>query len=96
MTPRQEEEVFRGIHYIRVSELPTDQQALFREWLPSDQIIKIMIDKKVMDNCVQYHHYKHWYDNIYPTQELAKMEVNEEEAEQKSTLFNFSFLRTSS
>ena len=93
MTEGQEEEVYRGIHYVRISELPSDQQVIFKEWLPNDQLIKIMIQKEVFEDCVQYHHYKHWYENVYPTQKMIKMEVTKEE-DQKNTLFNFSFLKT--
>ena len=92
MTERLEEEVYRGIHYVRVSELPSDQQILFKEWLPKDQVIKIMIQKEVFENCVQYHHYSHWHENVYTTQKMAKMEVAKDE-EQKSSLFGFSFLK---
>ena len=95
MTDKQSEEVYRGIHYIRVSELPKEQQNLFIEWLPSDQKIKIMIQKEIMDDCVQYHHYEHWYDNVYPAQEIIKMEVTKK-VEPKSTIFNFSLFRTNS
>ena len=94
MTPKQDEEVFRGIHYIRVSSLPSDQQSFLNDWLPSDQLIKIMIEKEILDDCVQYHHYVHWYENVYPTQEQVKMEVTKE-PEPKTSLFNFSFLKTS-
>ena len=95
MTTKQPEEVYRGIHYVRVSDLPSDQQPLFSEWLPSDQVIKIMIHKKIYEDCVQYHHYEHWFDNIYPNQEKVKMEIATEEEEQKTSRFSFSFLRTS-
>ena len=95
MTEKQGEEVYRGIHYIRVSELPDDQQSLFKEWLPSDQRIKIMIQKEIMDDCVQYHHYEHWFDNVYPAQESIKMEVTKE-VEKKSNVFNFSLFKSNS
>jgi len=94
MTAKLTEEVYRGIHYIRVSELPEDQQELFKEWLPSDQMIKIMIQKVVLEDCVQFHHYEHWYDNVFPTQERTKMEISKEQ-QPKSSIFNLSFLKTS-
>jgi hypothetical protein len=90
MTAKQDEEVFRGIHYIRIGGLPGDQQELFTEWLPSDQVIKIMIKKDIMEDCVQYHHYEHWFDNIYPTQEKVKMEVSKEQP-QKTSIFKSIF-----
>lgn len=94
MTAKQAEEVYRGIHYIRISDLPEDQESLFKEWLPTDQVIKIMIQKEIFEDCVQFHHYEHWYDNVYPTQEKVMMEVTKEK-EQKGHFFNFSFLKPS-
>ncbi len=93
MTDKLPEEIFKGIHYIGVSNLPTDQQEFFKEWLPGDQLIKIMINKKIFPDCVQYHHYSHWYDHVYPTQESAKLNVSEP-VETKNSLFNFSFLKS--
>ena len=91
MTEILEKEVYRGIHYVRISELPVDQQSLFRNWLPKNQVIKIMINREVFEDCVQYHHYEHWHKNIYPAQEMAKMKVAN--GEQKNGIFKFSFLK---
>lgn len=93
MTEKESEEIFKGIHFIRVGNLPTEQQEFFKEWLPGDQLIKIMIEKKIFPDCVQYHHYNHWYDHVYPTQEDAKRKVSKP-AESKNQLFGFSFLKS--
>jgi len=67
MDKKSEEKVFRGIHYIRVSQLPHEQKDMFMKWLPRDQIIKIQIEQDILPDCVQYHHYEHWFDNIMLT-----------------------------
>lgn len=63
---KAEEQIFRGIHYIRLEQLESDQKELFLQWLPTDQVIKIQIDQRIYPDCVQFHHYEHWFDNIRP------------------------------
>ncbi len=67
MEDKANEKIFRGIHYIRISQLPQDQKESFLRWLPRDQVIKIQIDQDILPDCVQYHHYEHWFDNIMLT-----------------------------
>lgn len=93
MTPKLPEEVFKGIHFIRVSELPGEQQKLFAEWLPRDQFIKIMIEDHVVADCVQYHHYNHWFEQVYPKQ-IEALEVVEPKRETPSV--GIQFLRPAS
>ena len=67
MGNKSEELKFRGIHYVRISQLPQEQKDMFLRWLPKDQVIKIQIDQDILPDCVQYHHYEHWFDNIMDT-----------------------------
>lgn len=70
MEDKAAEKVFRGIHYIRISRLPQDQKEMFLKWLPRDQVIKIQIEQDILPDCVQYHHYEHWFDNIMLTMKV--------------------------
>lgn len=72
------EQVFRGIHFIRLSDLPEDQATGLKESLEYEQQIKIMINNEIIPDCVQYHHYEEWFENKYLPQ------LNEKE-EQKPT-----------
>ena len=64
MEQKSHEKIFRGIHYIRISELPATQKDMFLKWLPRDMVIKIQIEQDILPDCVQYHHYLHWFDNV--------------------------------
>jgi len=67
MEQKSEEKVFRGIHYVRISQLPHAQKDMFLKWLPRDQVIKIQIEQNIFPDCVQYQHYEHWFDNVMLT-----------------------------
>ena len=92
MSDKVQEEVFKGIHFIRISNLPKEQQEYFKSWLPKDQCIKILIEGEIISDCVQSHHYSHWYEHVLPTQLQAKAEAGKVEGEKP--IFNLSFLRS--
>ena len=50
-------EVFKGIEFVRISNLPEDQKELIATLIPKDRIIKILKDNVVIRDCVQYHDY---------------------------------------
>lgn len=87
MSEKVTEDIYRGIHFIRISNLPNDQKDYFEQWLSPDKVIKILIDKQISHDCVQYHHYKNWYDNVFPVvnkREKARIPADNE------ALFNLS------
>ena len=57
-------QTFRGIEFIRLSDVPKDQYEEFSKWLTRDHIINIRIDRKIQKDCVQYSDYEHWFDNV--------------------------------
>lgn len=60
--------VYKGIEYIQLTELPEIQRALMLETLNKDLFIKIMIDGKIVSDCVQYKDYSFWYRSVYKPQ----------------------------
>lgn len=61
----QKVSVYRGIEYIRISELPEDEKTQIRNWLDRDMIIKIQTQDQLLPDCVVYKEYVHWYEKIY-------------------------------
>jgi hypothetical protein len=61
---KAKERVYRGIEFINVGELPADQQLLL-EHASRPERIKILIDGKVLGNCIQYGKYSDWYNAVY-------------------------------
>jgi hypothetical protein len=59
-------EIFKGIEFIRISNLPEDQKEFITISIPKDRIIKILKDNVVLKDCVQYHDYIPLY-NQYET-----------------------------
>jgi hypothetical protein len=57
--------VFRGIEYIQTSQLPPQQREKLLETINQKLFIKILIDGKVVGDCLQYKDYEVWYENIY-------------------------------
>ena len=56
--------VYRGIEFICVGELPADQQLLLKHSQEPERI-KILVDGKILGDCVQYNHYSQWFEKIY-------------------------------
>jgi len=54
-------EVFKGIEFIRISNLPEGQKEFITASISKDKIIKILKDGAVMRDCIQYHDYQSLY-----------------------------------
>lgn len=57
---------YRGIEYVQVADLPTNQQILLQHANEPERI-KILVDGKVVSNCIQYAAYSEWYTSVYAT-----------------------------
>ena len=79
MSKKIHKDAYRGIDFIRISNLPEDQGLIFESWLDNDQVIKIMINNsKILADCVQYHIYEEWYKDIFPSLSADPVKVNGE------------------
>jgi hypothetical protein len=58
-------ENFKGISYVRISSLSTEQQSTIKLSFNSRQLIKILRDGVVLDDCLQYEHYTAWYEKFH-------------------------------
>ncbi len=87
MSEKVTKDIYRGIHFIRLSGLPEDQKDYFKQWLSDDNVIKILIDKQIFNDCVQYHQYENWYDNVFP---VVHKREEEEASAGEEPLFNLS------
>lgn len=63
--------IFKGIEYIQLDELPQLQQDALIETLNEHLFIKILIDGKIVNRCLQYKDYCHWYDTVFLESVLA-------------------------
>lgn len=55
---------YKGIEFVRFQDLPEDQQALLRLNAEVERI-NIMIDGKIVSNCIQFKDYSAWYIFVF-------------------------------
>lgn len=68
--------IYKGIEYIQLTDLPKDQQDLIIKNLNEEFFIKILIEKNVISNCVQYKDYTLWFESCYSSHvATAKVDV---------------------
>lgn len=72
MLPSQ---IYKGIEYILVSDLPLSQRELLLKTIDERTFIKILIDQRIIGPCLQYKDYIQWYDMCYPSQHVAQEAV---------------------
>jgi len=53
-------ETYKGIEFVRISEMPEAQQALIHESLDKSKIIKILRDQVLLNDCIQAADYQEW------------------------------------
>lgn len=70
---------FKGIEYVEVTQLPSDQHSKILLTINKNILIKILIDGKVVGNCLQYKDYLQWYEKVFDqTLTLDKTVVSKE------------------
>jgi hypothetical protein len=55
-------EVYKGIEFIRISNLPVEQKEKITSTITKENIIKILKDESILGDCIQYEHYLEWYN----------------------------------
>lgn len=60
-----ESKLFKGIEYVQVSELPLAQKQSIEQTVNHHMFIKILIDGRIIPDCLQYKDYTAWYNSIY-------------------------------
>jgi hypothetical protein len=57
--------IYKGIEYVQLNELPLAQREKISETLNTDLFIKIMIDGKIVSECLQFKDYSFWYNSVF-------------------------------
>jgi hypothetical protein len=60
--------IYKGIEYIQVNALPPDQKEKLLQTINHDLFIKILVDEKLIGNCLLFKDYETWFENIYEPQ----------------------------
>lgn len=53
-------ETYKGIAFVRISEMPKEEQSQVFQTLERDKIIKILRDRELLNDCIQLADYEHW------------------------------------
>lgn len=76
--------LYKGIEYVQVTSLPPEQQELLLQTINRDLLIKILVEGKLVGNCLQFKDYEVWFDNIFkpetkspPSTKTKKDKTNE-------------------
>lgn len=57
---RMSAETYKGIEFVRISNLPEDQRSQIRATIGDSKIIKILKEKELLHDCVQVNDYALW------------------------------------
>jgi hypothetical protein len=60
-------ELFKGIEFVRISNLPEEQRQRIWKSFQHDKIIKIVKDQALMNDCILYPDYQHWLSQNQPS-----------------------------
>ncbi len=58
-------ENYKGIEYIQISSLPTEQQKHILKTINKKLVITILKGDTLLNDCVQYQHYLMWHETIF-------------------------------
>ena len=57
--------IYKGIQYVQVSTLPSEQRDRLLVTIDTELFIKILVDGKLLGNCLQFKDYESWFENVY-------------------------------
>ncbi len=88
----QESKRYKGIDYVRLESLPSEEKDQIINWLNSDTIIKIQTESELMSDCILYKDYEYWYTHVFSKITLAQEEKVEKKYQvNKKKLFGWAF-----
>ncbi len=67
--------IYKGIEFVSFHELPTDQQMLLQNNTKLERI-KILVNGKIISNCIQYMDYAAWYNSVFTKPVPVKKQIN--------------------
>ena len=68
--------IYKGIQYVQVSTLPSEQRDRLLGSINRELFIKILVDGKLLGNCLQFKDYESWFENVYRPISIAEGRTN--------------------
>ncbi|SHH99801.1 hypothetical protein SAMN04488109_6620 [Chryseolinea serpens] len=63
--------IYKGIEYVQINALPKEQMDSLMKTINRELLIKILIDDKLVGNCLQFKDYESWFDLVYASEKPA-------------------------
>lgn len=77
--------IYKGIQYVQVSALPAEQRERLLRTINTELLIKILVDGKIIGNCLQFKDYERWFENVYRPISVAEGKPRKQEMDVAST-----------
>jgi hypothetical protein len=71
--------IYKGIEYVQINTLPKEQMDSLMKTINRELLIKILIDDKLVGNCLQFKDYESWFDLVYSSDKSTATKVKEKE-----------------
>jgi hypothetical protein len=72
---RMSAEIYKGIEFVRISNLPEEQKQQITRTIDHSKIIKILRGKELLSDCVQVNDYDRWMSESF-MKEVASIQSN--------------------
>ena len=73
--------IYKGIEYVQVSTLPPDQREKLLKTINQGLLIKILVDGKLVSNCLQFKDYEDWFESVFKDQARTVKSKNKQKGD---------------
>jgi len=85
--------IYKGIEYVQVGALPLNQKERLLQTINRDLLIKILVDGKLVSECLQFKDYEIWFENIYKAETKAVKPKNSNTEKEEESLVRIGALK---
>jgi hypothetical protein len=62
--------LYKGIEYVKLNELPEEQRDRIRSTFNEQLFVKILVNGKLLEDCILYKDYKFWFRTVYEDSDM--------------------------
>jgi hypothetical protein len=62
--------LYKGIEYVQLNELPEEQRDRIRSTFNEQLFVKILVNGKLLEDCILYKDYKFWFRTVYEDSDM--------------------------
>lgn len=77
--------IYKGIEYVQVSALPSDQREKLLQTINQGLLIKILVDGKLVSNCLQFKDYEDWFEGVFRNQDKSLKSIKKQKGNGPAT-----------